>query len=87
MKRLRHDSPQDHEFSVFWVPRRTLIANELLEDAGVLGEANVTELALRFVPLGDDLLSLELEDAFGDLYLVSSGQWIFSVVCYILTRL
>ncbi|KAF2099431.1 Sec1-like protein [Rhizodiscina lignyota] len=78
VKRLRSESPQDHEFSIFWVPRRTLIANQILEDAGVLGEANVAELALQFVPLGDDLLSLELEDAFSDLYLRRDPTPIFA---------
>ena len=49
-----------------------MIANQLLEDAGVLGEANVAELPMQFIPLGDDVLSLELEEAFSDLYLVRS---------------
>ena len=39
----------------------------ILEEHGVLGEANITELALHFVPLEQDLLSLELESSFSDL--------------------
>ena len=42
----------------------------IFEDAGVLGDVSVAELPLYFVPLERDLLSLELEDSFGDLYLV-----------------
>lgn len=60
----------DHEFSVFWTPRRTLISDQLLEEAGVLGEVNIAEWPLNFVPLSDDLLSLELDDAVRDLYVV-----------------
>ena len=41
----------------------------ILEEHGVLGEANITELAMQFVPLDQDLLSLELEDSFNDLAL------------------
>lgn len=41
----------------------------ILEEHGVLGEANITELALNLVPLEPDVLSLELEDSFSDLSL------------------
>lgn len=44
----------------------------ILEEAGVLGEVSISEFPLYFVPLADDLLSLELDDAFSDLYLVSA---------------
>lgn len=51
------------------MPRRTLVSNKILEDEGILGDVNVQELALFFLPMEDDLLSLELEDCFEDLYL------------------
>jgi hypothetical protein len=70
IKRIRRDSQIEHEFSIFWVPRRTTISDQLLEEAGVLGEASVSEWPLFFVPLADDVLSLELEDAVTDLFLV-----------------
>ncbi|RYN33660.1 hypothetical protein AA0113_g5998 [Alternaria arborescens] len=69
IKRIRRDSQIEHEFSIFWVPRRTMTSDQLLEEAGVLGEASVSEWPLFFVPLADDVLSLELEDAVSDLYL------------------
>jgi hypothetical protein len=47
-----------------------MISDQLLEEAGVLGEASVSEWPLFFVPLADDVLSLELEDSVSDLYLV-----------------
>lgn len=52
------------------MPRRTLVSDQILEENGVLGEVNVAECPLSFMPLEPDLLSLELEDAFSDLYLV-----------------
>lgn len=70
IKRLRRESHTEHEFYIFWVPRRTLVSDQLLEDAGVLGEASVSEWPLFLVPLADDVMSLELEDAVTDLYLV-----------------
>lgn len=47
-----------------------MVSDQLLEEAGVLGEVSVSEWPLYFVPLADDVLSLELEDAVQDLYLV-----------------
>jgi vacuolar protein sorting-associated protein 33A len=70
VKRLRHNGQVDHEFSVIWVPRRTLVSDQLLEEAGVLGDVSIYEYPLYFIPLAEDLLSLELDAAFGDLYLV-----------------
>ena len=51
------------------MPRRTLVSNKILEDEGVLGDVNVQELQICFLPLENDLFSLELNDGFTDLYL------------------
>lgn len=69
MKRIRRESQINHEFHIFWVPRRTLVSDQLLEEAGVLGDTSISELPLYFFPLEKDVLSLELEDSFRDLYL------------------
>ena len=50
----------------------------ILEEHGVLGEANIVEWALNFVPLESDLLSLELEDTFSELYLRKDPTAIFA---------
>lgn len=75
---VRSESKIDHEFTVIWVPRRTLVSNLILEEHGVLGEANITELDLHFVPLEPDLLSLELDDSFSELYLRKDPTSIFA---------
>jgi len=59
------------------VPRRTLLSDKVLEEAGVLGDTNVADLPLFFFPLEDDLLSLELNDSFRDLYLAKDPTPIF----------
>ncbi|ORY01992.1 Sec1-like protein [Clohesyomyces aquaticus] len=69
IKRLRRNGSVEHEFTIIWVPRRTMVSDQLLEEAGVLGEASVSEWPLFFVPLADDVLSLELDEAVTDLYL------------------
>lgn len=55
---------------MIWVPRRTLVCNKILEEAGVLGDVSVEELSLYFIPLESDVLSLALENSLGDLFLV-----------------
>ncbi|KAL9943814.1 hypothetical protein ACHAQF_007260 [Verticillium nonalfalfae] len=45
------------------------IADKQLEEAGVLGDVNISELPLHFFPLERDVLSLELDESFTDLYL------------------
>ncbi|TVY44811.1 Vacuolar protein sorting-associated protein [Lachnellula occidentalis] len=69
IKRMQRESQTGHEFSIFWVPRRTLVAEKILEESGVLGDTSIAEFPLYFLPLEKDLLSLELEDSFADLYL------------------
>jgi len=69
IKKLQRNGTVEHEITIVWVPRRTLVSNKILEDQGVLGDVNVAELPLYFYPLEDDLYSLELSDSFNDLYL------------------
>ncbi|KAI8965888.1 vacuolar protein sorting 33A-like protein [Daldinia sp. FL1419] len=59
IKRLQRESQTGHEFHIFW----------LLEEAGVLGDVSIAELPLYFFPLERDVLSLELDDSFRDLFL------------------
>jgi len=75
--RLQRESQSPHEFHIFWVPRRTVLSDKILEEAGVLGDTNVAELPLFFFPLEDDLLSLELNDSFRDLYLAKDPTPVF----------
>ena len=55
----------EHEFFIFWVPRRTLVSNSILEEAGIIGDVNISEFPLYFMPLEEDVLSLELDSVLG----------------------
>ena len=70
IKKLQRNGTVEHEISIIWIPRRTLVSNKILEDEGVLGDVSISELPLYFLALENDVLSLEWEDAFSDLYLV-----------------
>ncbi|KAL1304008.1 hypothetical protein AAFC00_000449 [Neodothiora populina] len=77
IKEIRQKSDVSHDFSVFWVPRRTLVSDRVLEENGVLGEVTIAECPLYFIPLEPDLLSLELDESFSDLYLRKDPSCIF----------
>ncbi|OOQ90116.1 vacuolar sorting protein [Penicillium brasilianum] len=77
IKRLQKNGNVEHEFSIFFAPRRTLVGNAVLEEAGIIGDVNIAEFPLYFLPLEQDILSLELEDAFSDLYLHKDPGCIF----------
>ncbi|GIJ89026.1 hypothetical protein Asppvi_007954 [Aspergillus pseudoviridinutans] len=77
IKRLQQNGNVEHEFFIFWAPRRTFVSNKILEDEGIIGDVNITEFPLYFVPLEQDVLSLELDDSFGDLYLHKDPGCIF----------
>lgn len=72
VKKIQRNGTVEHEISIVWIPRRTLVSNKILEEEGVLGDVNVSEFSLYFLPLENDVLSLELEDSFTNLYLVRS---------------
>ncbi|KAJ1943069.1 Vacuolar protein-sorting-associated protein 33, partial [Linderina pennispora] len=57
------------EYSLQLVPRRTLLCERVLEEEGVLGDLTVGEYRMDFIPLEEDLLSLELPATFKELYL------------------
>ncbi|KAJ1668535.1 hypothetical protein EV178_000208 [Coemansia sp. RSA 1646] len=57
------------EYSLQLVPRRTLLCERVLEEEGVLGDITLGEYHMDFIPLEDDVLSLELPATFKELYL------------------
>lgn len=55
------------DFTLLLMPRRTAVAERILEERGILGDVAIRDLPLDWVPLEDDLLSLELPNAFKEL--------------------
>ncbi|GLC45083.1 hypothetical protein PLESTM_001684800 [Pleodorina starrii] len=55
-----------HDFSVCFIPRRTIACERILEEEGVLGDVVIGEYCLDMVPYDDDVISLELDTAFYD---------------------
>lgn len=51
------------------MPRRTALCEKVLEDEGVFGEITKGEYHLDLIPMEDDVLSLEWDSTFKELYL------------------
>ncbi|WVF68560.1 hypothetical protein IAT40_003329 [Kwoniella sp. CBS 6097] len=56
-------------YTILLVPRATELCRKVLEDQGVMGDVTISEFKLEFIPMEDDLLSLEMEDVARDVYL------------------
>lgn len=54
------------------------MSDSILEEAGITGDVNIAELPVYFLPLEQDVLSLEFDTSFGDLYLVCA---LLSICC------
>jgi len=68
--RAHRRAEQRKEYALFFVPRRTMIAERHLEEEGVYEEVTIGEYRLDLIPFDHDLLSLELEESFKECYLV-----------------
>jgi hypothetical protein len=56
-------------YSLFFVPRRSMLCEKELELLGVLGDVTLADFHLELIPFDEDVLSLELAPAFKDCFL------------------
>ncbi|KAI7853803.1 Sec1-like protein [Circinella umbellata] len=49
------------EFSLYFVPQRTRVCERILEEQGVFGSITIGDYAMDWIPLEDDLISMELD--------------------------
>jgi len=52
------------------MPRVSTLVNRILEEEGVLGEVNISSYNLQFIPLAEDVVSLEDDNAFKEIWVV-----------------
>lgn len=69
IKRHARDG-QRHAYTVLLVPRVSALMKRVLEEEGVLGEVTLGALPLQLLPLADDVLSLEADNAFRAIWAV-----------------
>ena len=54
------------------MPRTSTLVTRILEEEGVLGDVTVSSYNLQFIPLADDVISLEQDSAFKEIWVVST---------------
>jgi hypothetical protein len=64
-------SGEKHNYSLILTPRTSVLITQILEEEGVLGDVTVLPYNLQFIPLEEDVLSLEHDNAFKEIWVVS----------------
>ncbi|CAK5280414.1 unnamed protein product [Mycena citricolor] len=59
---------QQHTYTLLLVPRISTLATRILEEEGVLGDVHIASYNLQFIPIADDVISLENEMAFKEIW-------------------
>ncbi|XP_064612161.1 vacuolar protein sorting-associated protein 33A-like [Liolophura sinensis] len=66
------------DFHIIFVPRKSLLCEKRLKEAGVYGTfANVEEFNLELIPFDNDLLSMEMKESFRECYLENDHTTMF----------
>ncbi|KAF7302938.1 hypothetical protein MKEN_01256300 [Mycena kentingensis (nom. inval.)] len=59
---------QQHTYTLLLVPRESTLVTRILEEEGVLGDVRIASYGLQFIPLAEDVVSLEHEMAFKEIW-------------------
>ena len=73
IKRHARES-RKHTYTLFVVPRVSTLISRILEEEGVLGDVTISSYNLQFIPIADDVISLEDDNAFKELWVVRDSQ-------------
>ena len=61
---------QKHTYTLLLVPRISILVSRILEEEGVLGDVTISAFNLQFIPIAEDVISLESDSAFKELWAV-----------------
>jgi vacuolar protein sorting-associated protein 33A len=76
----RHSAEsQRYAYTLLLVPRVSTLVQRILEEEGVLGEVNILPYNLQFIPIADDVVSLEMEHAFKEIWVVGPLLYVCSL--------
>ena len=60
----------DYSYRLIFVPRSSTLTDSLLESEGIKGSVDVVSWDMGFIPLESDLISLEWDNTFRELWVV-----------------
>ncbi|KAI0068053.1 Sec1-like protein [Artomyces pyxidatus] len=67
IKRHSRES-KSHTYTILLVPRVSTLVTRVLEEEGVLGDVTISAYNLQFIPIADDVISLENDNAFKEIW-------------------
>ncbi|CAF0812306.1 unnamed protein product [Adineta ricciae] len=82
-QRSKGASPK--QYGIIFVPRRSRVCEEKLKEQGVRGDIIIDELNLDFIPIDTDVLSMESNDCFRDIYLNNETTSLFNLAHGLIT--
>lgn len=66
-------------YTLLLVPRVSTLVSRVLEEEGVLGDVNISSYNLQFIPVAEDVISLEHENTLREIWVVSKANLRFCV--------
>lgn len=70
---------QKHTYTLLLVPRTSTLVTRILEEEGVLGDVTISSYNLQFIPLADDVISLENDGAFKEIWVVGISSSFYHI--------
>lgn len=74
---LDHDRHEERTYTLFFVPRRTVLCERRLQQDGVFANLSIAEYPLHFAPLDSDVLSMELPLCFRECALLGDRSELY----------
>lgn len=75
IKHFSRDGVDRHDFTLYFVPQRTRVCERVLEEEGVFGSITIGDYAMDWIPLDDDIISMELDPStWKEIYLVCGDE-------------
>ncbi|TMW67052.1 hypothetical protein Poli38472_012168 [Pythium oligandrum] len=71
-------------FHLYHVSRRSLLCDEILKKEGAFGSLSIGEYKLDLIPFDDDILTLELDSCFRDLYVENDKTHLHTIASSII---
>ncbi|KAG9313971.1 Sec1-like protein [Chiua virens] len=67
---IKRSSKESHKYTytLLLVPRTSTLVSRILEEEGVLGDVTISSYNLQFIPIEEDVISLEYDSAFKELW-------------------
>ncbi|KII91306.1 hypothetical protein PLICRDRAFT_89630 [Plicaturopsis crispa FD-325 SS-3] len=66
-----------HTYTLLLVPRTSTLVTRILEEEGVLGDVTISSYNLQFIPIADDVISLENDNAFKEIWVDGDETVVF----------